>query len=94
MVPTRGIEGGNGVEGPKPARAGKAQADARNQTAKAYFGVLAAEEGIRLIGESLPLLEKSLNEVTATFGSRFSGADRCGPDQHPVGTSSRSAAEF
>ncbi|HQV51938.1 MAG: TolC family protein [Flavobacteriales bacterium] len=49
----------------------KAQADARNQTAKAYFGVLAAEEGIRLIGESLPLLEKSLNEVTATFEAGF-----------------------
>ncbi len=49
----------------------KAQADARNQTAKAYFGVLAAEEGSRLIGESIPLLRKSLNEVTATFDAGF-----------------------
>jgi outer membrane protein TolC len=43
----------------------KAAADARNQAAKAYFGVLAAEEGQRLAGEGIPLLEKSLKEVTA-----------------------------
>lgn len=49
----------------------KAQADARNQAAKAYFGVLAAEEGSRLIGESIPLLEKSMTEVTATFNAGF-----------------------
>lgn len=43
----------------------KTAADARNQAAKAYFGVLAAEEGQRLAGEGIPLLEKSLKEVTA-----------------------------
>lgn len=49
----------------------KAQADARNQAAKAYFGVLAAQEGSRLIGEGIPLLEKSLNEVTAMMNAGF-----------------------
>ncbi|HQV76284.1 MAG: TolC family protein [Flavobacteriales bacterium] len=49
----------------------KAQVDARNQAAKAYFGVLAAEEGARLVGESIPLLEKSITEVTATFNAGF-----------------------
>lgn len=49
----------------------KTKADARNQAAKAYFGVLAAEEGSRLIGESIPLLEKSLREVIATFDAGF-----------------------
>ncbi len=49
----------------------KAQADARNQTAKAYFGVLAAEEGSRLVSEGIPLLEKSLKEVTAMMDAGF-----------------------
>jgi outer membrane protein len=49
----------------------KAQADARNQTAKAYFGVLAAEEGSRLVSEGIPLLEKSLTEVTAMLDAGF-----------------------
>ncbi len=49
----------------------KAQADARNQTAKAYFGVLAAEEGSRLVSEGIPLLEKSLLEVTAMMDAGF-----------------------
>lgn len=43
----------------------KAQADARAQAAKAYQGVLAAEEGARLLGEGVPLLEKSLHDATA-----------------------------
>lgn len=49
----------------------KAQADARNQAAKAYYGVLAAEEGSRLVGEGIPLLEKSLREVTAMLEAGF-----------------------
>lgn len=49
----------------------KAQADARNQAAKAYFGVLAAEEGSRLVGEGIPLLEKSLNEARAMMSAGF-----------------------
>ena len=49
----------------------KAQADARNQAAKAYFGVLAAEEGARLAGEGVPLMEKNLREVTAMMESGF-----------------------
>jgi outer membrane protein len=43
----------------------KRPADARNQAAKAYFGVLAAEEGAKLAGEGIPLLEKALREVNA-----------------------------
>lgn len=43
----------------------KAQADARAQAAKAYQGVLASEEAVRLLGEGIPLLEKSLAEATA-----------------------------
>jgi outer membrane protein len=43
----------------------KAEADARNQAAKAYFGVLAAEEGVRLAGEGIPILEKTHTEVRA-----------------------------
>ncbi|MBK9761151.1 MAG: TolC family protein [Flavobacteriales bacterium] len=49
----------------------KAQADARNQAAKAYFGVLAAEEGERLTAEGIPLLEKSLRDVTAMKEAGF-----------------------
>lgn len=49
----------------------KAEADARNQAAKAYFGVLAAEEGARLAGEGIPLLERSVNEVTAMMEAGF-----------------------
>ena len=49
----------------------KTQADARNQTAKAYFGALAAAEGSRLVSEGIPLLEKSLMEVTAMMDAGF-----------------------
>lgn len=49
----------------------KAAADARNQAAKAYFGVLSAEEGARLAGEGIPLLEKSLLEVGAMRDAGF-----------------------
>lgn len=49
----------------------KTQADARNQTAKAYFGVLAAAQGSRLVTEGIPLLEKSLVEVTAMMDAGF-----------------------
>lgn len=41
------------------------QLAARVQAAKAYLAVLAAEEGARLIGESLPVVQKSANEATA-----------------------------
>lgn len=43
----------------------KTQAEARAQAAKAYQGVLAAEEAVRLLGEGIPLLEKSLSEASA-----------------------------
>jgi len=49
----------------------KAEVDARNQAAKAYSGVLAAEEGARLAGEGIPLLEKSVREVDAMRESGF-----------------------
>ncbi len=39
--------------------------DARVQAAKAYLGVLAAEEGARLLGESLPLVQKAANDASA-----------------------------
>ncbi len=38
----------------------KAAADARNQAAKAYFGVLSAEEGARLAGEGIERAELAL----------------------------------
>lgn len=49
----------------------KAAADARNQAAKAYFGVLSAEEGVRLAGEGIPLLERSMREVQAMKDAGF-----------------------
>ena len=49
----------------------RTQADARTQATKAYLGVLAAEEGVRLIGEGVPLLEKSLADVTAMMNAGF-----------------------
>jgi len=49
----------------------KAAADARNQAAKAYFGVLSAEEGVRLAGEGIPLLERSMKEVQAMKDAGF-----------------------
>jgi outer membrane protein len=38
---------------------------ARTQAAKAYLAVLAAEEGVRLIGEGLPVVEKASADATA-----------------------------
>ncbi|MBP9080693.1 MAG: TolC family protein, partial [Flavobacteriales bacterium] len=49
----------------------KAQHDARVQAAKAYYAVLAAEEGVRLLGESLPLLEKSAGDAKAMVQQGF-----------------------
>lgn len=49
----------------------KAAADARNQAEKAYFGVLSAEEGARLAGEGIPLLERSRDEVQALLEAGF-----------------------
>ncbi|MFT3884392.1 MAG: TolC family protein [Flavobacteriales bacterium] len=43
----------------------QAEANARTQAAKAYLSVLAAEEGVRLIGEGLPVVEKATNDATA-----------------------------
>jgi len=47
------------------------EADARNQAAKAYYGVLAAQEGQRLAGESIPLLETSQREMQAMVEAGF-----------------------
>lgn len=41
--------------------------NARVQAAKAYLSVLAAEEGVRLVGEGIPVLEKAANEARAMF---------------------------
>lgn len=43
----------------------QARLEARVQAAKAYLGVLAAEEGARLLGQSLPVVQKSANEAAA-----------------------------
>lgn len=43
----------------------QAATNARVQAAKAYLSVLAAEEGVRLIGESLPVVEKASTDATA-----------------------------
>ena len=39
--------------------------NAKVQAAKAYLGVLAAEEGVRLTGEGLPVLEKAATDTKA-----------------------------
>ena len=49
----------------------KTVVDARNQAAKAYFGVLSAEEGERLVSEGIPVLERSLIEVNAMLEAGF-----------------------
>lgn len=49
----------------------RTEVDARNQTAKAYCGVLAAEEGARLAAEGIPLLEKSQREAEAMRTAGF-----------------------
>lgn len=49
----------------------KTEADARNQAAKAYYGVLAAKEGQRLAGESIPLLETAQREMQAMVEAGF-----------------------
>lgn len=49
----------------------KAQHDARAQAAKAYLSVLAAEEGVRLLGEGLPVLEKSDTDAKAMLEQGF-----------------------
>lgn len=41
--------------------------NARVQAAKAYLSVLAAEEGVRLVGEGLPVLEKAARDARAMF---------------------------
>ena len=49
----------------------KAKHDARAQAAKAYYSVLAAEEGVRLIGEGMPLIEKAKMEAQAMLDQGF-----------------------
>jgi outer membrane protein len=49
----------------------KARADARNQAAKAYYGVLASEEGARITAEGIPLIEQSLREARAMLEAGF-----------------------
>jgi len=43
----------------------ESERDARVQAAKAYLGVLAAEEGARLVGEGLPVVQKAADEANA-----------------------------
>jgi outer membrane protein TolC len=44
---------------------------ARMQAAKAYYAVLAADEGARLLGETLPVVERSLQESEAMLANGF-----------------------
>jgi outer membrane protein TolC len=44
---------------------------ARMQAAKAYYAVLAADEGARLLGETLPVVERSLKESEALLANGF-----------------------
>jgi outer membrane protein TolC len=44
---------------------------ARIQAAKSYYAVLAAEEGSRLIGETVPVLERSLRESEVMLENGF-----------------------
>lgn len=45
--------------------------DARIQAAKAYYAVLAADEGTRLLGETVPVLEKSLRDSEVMLANGF-----------------------
>ncbi len=45
--------------------------DAKVQAAKAYYGVLAADEGARIMDESIPLLERSVNEIQVMANNGF-----------------------
>ncbi len=45
--------------------------DTRVQAAKAYYGVLAADEGSRLLGEVLPVLERSLSDSEIMYENGF-----------------------
>src|SRR5690606_7755701 len=45
--------------------------DAKVQAAKAYYGVLAADEGARIMNESIPLLERSVKESEAMADNGF-----------------------
>lgn len=45
--------------------------NARVQAAKAYYGVLASDEGVRLINEALPILERSVRESEAMMQQGF-----------------------
>ncbi|MFN3874844.1 MAG: TolC family protein, partial [Flavobacteriales bacterium] len=45
--------------------------DARIQAAKAYHAVLAADEGARLLGETVPVLEKNLRDSEVMFANGF-----------------------
>ncbi|MCW5899878.1 MAG: TolC family protein [Flavobacteriales bacterium] len=47
------------------------QAEARVQAARAYYGVLAAEEGVRLAAEGIPLIEQSQREAQAMLDAGF-----------------------
>lgn len=57
----------------------EAELNARVQAAKAYLGVLAAEEGVRLTGEGLPVVQKAASDAAAMVNEGMMGttdADR------------------
>ncbi len=57
----------------------QAQVDARVQAAKGYLGVLAAEEGVRLVADGLPVVTKAAHDAAAMVGQGLMGttdADR------------------
>lgn len=66
-----GLQATRGLRDQADMNLQKAEHDARAQAAKAYYAVLAAEEGVRLLGEGLPLLEKSANDAQAMLDQGF-----------------------
>lgn len=52
----------------------QAELDARIQAAKAYLGVLAAEEGVRLTGQGLPVVQKAANDANAMVAQGLMGS--------------------
>lgn len=66
-----GLQATRGLRDQAELNLQKAEHDARAQAAKAYYAVLAAEEGVRLLGEGLPLLEKSAHDAQAMLDQGF-----------------------
>lgn len=68
------------------------QLDARVQAAKAYLGVLAAEEGVRLVAAGLPVVKKAADDAAAMVQQGMMGttdADRLAVQVEEAGNQQR-----